>query len=173
MVACSPPRQQGEQSEQRHHYHHHQQLGDQQRSNSDSQFKIQQNRRADTRSPRPPPRSTIDNSSVSAPLPRHLTLPSDAPGSSRGSTPAIRTPSSSSTEADTDHSPTRAPFAISRRDGSDSGSDNGSESRHPAKMASWSGQPAVKGSSEAVRMVLLSFVTIGVTYVALDSLPLT
>jgi solute carrier family 45 protein 1/2/4 len=32
-------------------------------------------------------------------------------------------------------------------------------------MASWSGQPAIRGNSEAVRMILLSFVTIGITCV--------
>ncbi|KAI5467247.1 major facilitator superfamily domain-containing protein [Mariannaea sp. PMI_226] len=31
-------------------------------------------------------------------------------------------------------------------------------------MATWSGQPAVKGRSETVRMILLSFVTIGLTF---------
>ncbi|KAH6997837.1 major facilitator superfamily domain-containing protein [Ilyonectria sp. MPI-CAGE-AT-0026] len=31
-------------------------------------------------------------------------------------------------------------------------------------MASWAGQPAIKGSSEGVRMVLLTFVTIGITF---------
>ncbi|KAF9769030.1 hypothetical protein IL306_013615 [Fusarium sp. DS 682] len=31
-------------------------------------------------------------------------------------------------------------------------------------MASWSGQPAIRGNSEAVRMILLSFVTIGITF---------
>ncbi|KAH7171138.1 major facilitator superfamily domain-containing protein [Dactylonectria macrodidyma] len=31
-------------------------------------------------------------------------------------------------------------------------------------MASWAGQPSVKGSSEGVRMVLLTFVTIGITF---------
>lgn len=36
---------------------------------------------------------------------------------------------------------------------------------NPANMASWAGQPAIKGSSEGVRMVLLTFVTIGITYV--------
>ncbi|KAM5341525.1 hypothetical protein ACJ41O_014556 [Fusarium nematophilum] len=31
-------------------------------------------------------------------------------------------------------------------------------------MAAWSGQPAIKGPSEAVRMMLLSFVTLGITF---------
>jgi solute carrier family 45 protein 1/2/4 len=35
--------------------------------------------------------------------------------------------------------------------------------QNPAGMATWSGQPAVRGNSEAVRMILLSFVTIGIT----------
>lgn len=35
--------------------------------------------------------------------------------------------------------------------------------RMPGEMATWSGRPAIKGSSEAVRMVLLNFCTIGIT----------
>ncbi|KAF6818616.1 sucrose transport protein [Colletotrichum sojae] len=34
----------------------------------------------------------------------------------------------------------------------------------PAEMSSWSGQPSIRGSSEAVRMVLLTFCTIGITF---------
>lgn len=33
----------------------------------------------------------------------------------------------------------------------------------PAEMSSWSGQPSIRGSSEAVRMILLTFSTIGIT----------
>jgi hypothetical protein len=34
-------------------------------------------------------------------------------------------------------------------------------------MASWVGQPSVKGGSELVRMILLNFTSIGITYVSL------
>jgi solute carrier family 45 protein 1/2/4 len=37
-------------------------------------------------------------------------------------------------------------------------------------MASWSGQPSVWGSSEAMRMVLLTFSAIGITWVAVREL---
>ena len=37
--------------------------------------------------------------------------------------------------------------------------------RSGAEMASWSGQPAIKGGSEMMRMVLLTFNAIGITYV--------
>lgn len=33
----------------------------------------------------------------------------------------------------------------------------------PANMASWTGQPSIKGSTEAMRMVLLTFNAIGIT----------
>jgi hypothetical protein len=39
-------------------------------------------------------------------------------------------------------------------------------------MASWAGQPSIKGSSETLRMILLTFSTIGFTYVKV-SLPHT
>lgn len=40
----------------------------------------------------------------------------------------------------------------------------GARSRSGAgEMSTWSGQPAVKGSSEAMRMVLLNFSSIGIT----------
>lgn len=35
----------------------------------------------------------------------------------------------------------------------------------PAKMSSWAGQPSVKGSSEAMRMMLLTFSSVGMTFV--------
>ena len=35
----------------------------------------------------------------------------------------------------------------------------------PANMSSWAGQPSVKGSSETVRMMLLTFSSVGMTYV--------
>ncbi|OLN94318.1 General alpha-glucoside permease 2, partial [Colletotrichum chlorophyti] len=34
----------------------------------------------------------------------------------------------------------------------------------PAEMSSWSGQPSIRGSSEAMRMVLLTFNTLGITF---------
>ncbi|WYZ34459.1 hypothetical protein EsH8_I_000735 [Colletotrichum jinshuiense] len=34
----------------------------------------------------------------------------------------------------------------------------------PAGMSSWAGQPSIKGSSEAMRMVLLTFNTLGITF---------
>lgn len=37
--------------------------------------------------------------------------------------------------------------------------------RGSAEMSSWIGQPAIKGSSEAMRMVLLNFCAVGTTYV--------
>ncbi|TEA15202.1 General alpha-glucoside permease [Colletotrichum sidae] len=34
----------------------------------------------------------------------------------------------------------------------------------PAEMSSWSGQPSIRGSSEAIRMILLTFNTLGITF---------
>lgn len=34
----------------------------------------------------------------------------------------------------------------------------------PAKMSSWTGQPSVKGSSETMRMMMLTFSSVGMTY---------
>jgi solute carrier family 45 protein 1/2/4 len=36
----------------------------------------------------------------------------------------------------------------------------------PANMSSWTGQPSVKGSSEVMRMMLLTFSSVGMTYVS-------
>jgi hypothetical protein len=36
-----------------------------------------------------------------------------------------------------------------------------------AKMASWAGQPSVKGSTESMRMALLTFSLVGIQYVYL------
>lgn len=36
-------------------------------------------------------------------------------------------------------------------------------------MASWAGQPSVKGSSETMRMMLLTFSLVGLQYVYLDN----
>ncbi|KAM5356021.1 hypothetical protein ACJ41O_002667 [Fusarium nematophilum] len=119
-------------------------------------------------------RSSSPSSSLSAvPTPTLTPSPStlsiNASHSSRGTSPPVRTPSSSSTETHGGGSPTGLedliddrPYGFGRY-GRDS-----HEYRHdrynPANMASWSGQPAIKGSSETVRMVLLSAVTIGVTF---------
>ncbi|KAF7541206.1 hypothetical protein G7Z17_g12012 [Cylindrodendrum hubeiense] len=69
------------------------------------------------------------------------------------------------------HSPTEQDFETTsdrRRyasaDGFDHGYDHDYDHYNPANMASWAGQPAIKGGSEAVRMVLLTFVTIGITF---------
>ena len=35
----------------------------------------------------------------------------------------------------------------------------------PANMSSWAGQPSVKGSSEVMRMMLLTFSSVGMTFV--------
>lgn len=40
----------------------------------------------------------------------------------------------------------------------------------PEDMASWSGQPSIKGGSEIMRMVLLTFNSIGMTFVPGSSL---
>lgn len=55
----------------------------------------------------------------------------------------------------------------------DRGDNNGSETDYdeehdPAKMSTWAGQPKVEGSSETVRMVLLTCVSIGITFVHVD-----
>lgn len=41
-------------------------------------------------------------------------------------------------------------------------------SRNFEDMSSWAGQPSIKGSSEAMRMALLTFSVIGVQYVSWD-----
>jgi hypothetical protein len=56
--------------------------------------------------------------------------------------------------------------------GDDDGDDDDDLTVVPAEdsvgMATWSGIPSVKGSSEAMRMVLLTFTAIGITYVFLS-----
>jgi solute carrier family 45 protein 1/2/4 len=114
-------------------------------------------------------RSTSPSSSVS-PLPTPSISPSasaisiDAPYSSRGPSSPIQTPSSTSAEAHGGH-PQResSEHNSSERASADSYSHLHQE-RNPSNMASWSGQPAIRGNSEAVRMILLSFVTIGITF---------
>jgi hypothetical protein len=34
---------------------------------------------------------------------------------------------------------------------------------NPAEMSRWTGQPSVRGSSDAIRMILLNFCTLGIT----------
>ncbi|KAK7416021.1 hypothetical protein QQX98_005472 [Neonectria punicea] len=113
---------------------------------------------SDSPSPLPSPLSAVHSQSVSI----------DAPPSSRGSSPVLQTPSSTS-GANRLRSPTRQDLETprDRRDYADNDNDNDGIDHgpyHPANMASWAGQPAVRGSSEAARMVLLTFVTVGITF---------
>lgn len=43
--------------------------------------------------------------------------------------------------------------------------DQDDDYQNPAEMASWTGQPSIRGTSETVRMILLTFNTIGITCV--------
>ncbi|KAF4972210.1 hypothetical protein FZEAL_9638 [Fusarium zealandicum] len=120
-------------------------------------------------------RSTSPSSSISpvdtpSLTPSASALSIEVSHSSRNASP-IRTPSLSSAEAHGSRS-NEGLDSIDRREpsfdrDSHNSSDDGRDTYSPANMASWSGQPAVKGNSEAVRMVLLSFVTIGVTNTSL------
>ncbi|SCO79792.1 related to sucrose transporter SUT1D [Fusarium oxysporum] len=113
--------------------------------------------------------STSRSSSIS-PIPTPSISPPasaisiDALYSPRDCSPPVPTPSSIGTEAYGSH-PQRDSY-----DRNSSGRHNQdnvnfeSQGRNPANMASWSGQPAIRGNSEAVRMILLSFVTIGITF---------
>lgn len=88
--------------------------------------------------------------------------------SPRDYSPPVPTPSSTGTEVYGVH-PQRDSY--DRNSSGRHSQDNISlepQGRNRANMASWSGQPAIRGNSEAVRMVLLSFVTIGITYVYLS-----
>lgn len=115
-------------------------------------------------------RSTSPSSSISA-LPTPSISPSasavsiDDSHSSRVPSSPIQTPSSTSAEAHGSH-PQRDSYEHNsfERESADSYS-HLRRGRNSPNMASWSGQPAIRGNSEAVRMVLLSFVTIGITYV--------
>ncbi|KAF5517140.1 General alpha-glucoside permease [Colletotrichum sp. SAR 10_70] len=54
-------------------------------------------------------------------------------------------------------------------DDNDDDSDNAEDDalvleQDPAEMSSWSGQPSIRGSSEAMRMILLTFNTLGITF---------
>lgn len=87
--------------------------------------------------------------------------------SSREASPPIQTPSSSSAEAHNGRALRQFDTNDDREDSFDRDSeDYGRERYNPANMASWSGTPSIKGNTEAVRMVLLNFITIGVTYVS-------
>ncbi|CZR34966.1 uncharacterized protein FPRO_00913 [Fusarium proliferatum ET1] len=84
--------------------------------------------------------------------------------SPRDYSPPVPTPSSTGTEVYGVH-PQRDSY--DRNSSGRHSQDNISlepQGRNRANMASWSGQPAIRGNSEAVRMVLLSFVTIGITF---------
>ncbi|KAI1065214.1 hypothetical protein LB507_000326 [Fusarium sp. FIESC RH6] len=149
---------QGSQSQQ--HYHHHQ--------NSSRSHTVQSNTRLEVPSV-PGVRSSSPSSSISA-LPTPSISPSasavsiDAPYSSRDPSSPIQTPSSTSAEAHGSH-PQRdsSEHNNSERDSADSYSYI-RRGRNLPNMANWSGQPAIRGNSEAMRMILLSFVTIGITF---------
>ncbi|KAI7767908.1 hypothetical protein LZL87_001782 [Fusarium oxysporum] len=113
--------------------------------------------------------STTRSSSIS-PIPTPSISPPasaisiDALYSPRDYSPPVPTPSSIGTEAYGSH-PQRDSY--DRNSSGRHSQDNvnfESQGRNPANMASWSGQPAIRGNSEAVRMILLSFVTIGITF---------
>ncbi|CEI64798.1 hypothetical protein FVEN_g3301 [Fusarium venenatum] len=114
-------------------------------------------------------RSTSPSSSVS-PLPTPSISPSasavsiDAPYSSRGPSSPIRTPSSTSAEAHGGHPQRESSEHNSSERGSADSYSYLHRGHNSSNMASWSGQPAIRGNSEAVRMILLSFVTIGITF---------
>ncbi|KAI8250007.1 General alpha-glucoside permease [Colletotrichum sp. SAR 10_98] len=135
----------------------------------------------------------MDQTSSSTTLSHDSTLhpPSDDSG---GKSTPIRTPSRSSSSFDDDRSnplqlddlsklrkppqahreePRRVPGArgVGERDDSDDDddSDNAEDDalvseQDPAEMSSWSGQPSIRGSSEAMRMILLTFNTLGITF---------
>ncbi|KAF5268401.1 hypothetical protein FOXYS1_712 [Fusarium oxysporum] len=113
--------------------------------------------------------STSRSSSIS-PIPTPSISPPasaisiDALYSPRDCSPPVPTPSSIGTGAYGSH-PQRDSY--DRNSSGRHSQDNvnfESQGRNPANMASWSGQPAIRGNSEAVRMILLSFVTIGITF---------
>ncbi|KAF5026549.1 hypothetical protein F66182_1338 [Fusarium sp. NRRL 66182] len=106
--------------------------------------------------------SPVPTPSVSPPI---STSVIDAVYFSRGPSSTVQTPSSTSVEAYGSHSQRNSYDRQDSldRDGHDS-YDYTHQGHNSANMASWSGQPAVRGNSEAVRMILLSFVTIGITF---------
>ncbi|KAI8718777.1 hypothetical protein NCS52_00657700 [Fusarium sp. LHS14.1] len=172
---------------------HHQQLDEQQCSNSEPQSlpqnQQQQNQRSRSQpqhqNPRRAPssthlvvpsasaaRSSSPSSSFSfvatpsaTPSPSASVLSIDVSRSSREPSPPIQTPSSSSAEANNGRALRQFDTNDDREDSFDRDSeDYGPERYNPANMASWSGTPSIKGNTEAVRMVLLNFITIGVTF---------
>ncbi|KAL2685266.1 hypothetical protein Neosp_006363 [[Neocosmospora] mangrovei] len=180
--------QQSEQQQQ-----HHQQLDEQQCSNSEPQSlpqnQQQQNQRSRSQpqhqNPRRAPSSThlaVPSASVArssspsssfsfvatpsaTPSPSASVLSIDVSHSSREASPPIQTPSSSSAEANNGRALRQFNTSDDREDSFDRDSeDYGRERYNPANMASWSGTPSIKGNTEAVRMVLLNFITIGVTF---------
>ncbi|KAJ4259135.1 hypothetical protein NW757_002465 [Fusarium falciforme] len=182
-----------QQPEQQQQQQHHQRLDEQQCSNSEPQTlpqtQQQQNQRSRSRpqhqSPRRPPssthlavpsasaaRSSSPSSSFSfvatpsaTPSPSASVLSIDVSHSSREASPPIQTPSSSSAEAHNGRALRQFDTTDDREDSFDRDSeDYGRERYNPANMASWSGTPSIKGNTEAVRMVLLNFITIGVTF---------
>ncbi|KAM0345306.1 hypothetical protein ACHAPU_006705 [Fusarium lateritium] len=114
-------------------------------------------------------RSTSPASSVS-PVPTPSITPSvsatsvNALSSSRGPSPPIQTPSSTSAEAHSSHPQRDSDDRDSSSRASRDSYTRAPPGQTPASMTTWSGQPAIRGSSEAVRMILLSFVTIGITF---------
>ncbi|KAJ4207804.1 hypothetical protein NW767_002040 [Fusarium falciforme] len=182
-----------QQPEQQQQQQHHQRLDEQQCSNSEPQTlpqtQQQQNQRSRSRpqhqSPRRPPssthlavpsasaaRSSSPSSSFSfvatpsaTPSPSASVLSIDVSHSSREASPPIQTPCSSSAEAHNGRALRQFDTTDDREDSFDRDSeDYGRERYNPANMASWSGTPSIKGNTEAVRMVLLNFITIGVTF---------
>lgn len=63
--------------------------------------------------------------------------------------------------------PQHQPWALAEEDWGRH-SDNGQDSPYGqplVKMSTWSGQPSIKGSSETVRMMLLTCISVGITLV--------
>ncbi|KAF5623320.1 SUT1D-like sucrose transporter [Fusarium sp. NRRL 52700] len=105
--------------------------------------------------------SPIPTPSISSPA---SAVSIDALYSPRDFSPPVPTPSSTGTEVYGSH---QQRDSYDRNSSGRQSQDNvsfESQGRNPANMASWSGQPAIRGNSEAVRMILLSFVTIGITF---------
>ncbi|TXC04607.1 hypothetical protein FocTR4_00001314 [Fusarium oxysporum f. sp. cubense] len=179
---------------QRHRHHPHQELGPLQHNHNVAEFQSrlhcqqnqssrstlqhqtsQQNLRhsypqSNTHLTIPSAAGSTSRSSSISPIPTPSISPPasaisiDALYSPRDCSPPVPTPSSIGTEAYGSH-PQRDSY--DRNSSGRHSQDNvnfESQGRNPANMASWSGQPAIRGNSEAVRMILLSFVTIGITF---------
>lgn len=69
----------------------------------------------------------------------------------------------------------RAATAAGEEDDDDSldGADATVLELDPVEMSSWTGQPSIRGSTETMRMILLAFSNIGITYVEPDRVPLS